>query len=62
MRWGERVALRPSHIEFLRRCVTVEETIVEVSKKHSSTAFDAVKDLSVKERIPDILGGRLFDF
>jgi site-specific recombinase XerD len=29
--------LRPRHIDFLRRTVTVEETIVEVSKKHSGT-------------------------
>jgi integrase len=31
MRWGELVALRPRHIDFLRRSVTVEETIIEVS-------------------------------
>ncbi|MCW2809040.1 MAG: phage integrase family protein [Marmoricola sp.] len=31
MRWGELVALRPRHIDFLRRSVTVEETITEVS-------------------------------
>ena len=35
MRWGELIALRPRHIDFLRRTVTVEETIIEVSKKHS---------------------------
>jgi integrase len=37
VRWGELIALRPRHIDFLRRTVTVEETIVEVSKKHSAT-------------------------
>jgi integrase len=37
MRWGELIALRPRHLDFLRRTVTVEETIVEVSKKHSGT-------------------------
>jgi integrase len=37
MRWGELIALRPRHIDFLRRTVTFEETIVEVSKKHSGT-------------------------
>lgn len=37
MRWGELVTLRPRHIDFLRRQLTVEETIVEVSKKHSPT-------------------------
>lgn len=37
LRWGELVALRPRHIEFLRRTITVEETIVEVSRKDSPT-------------------------
>lgn len=35
MRWGELAALRPRHIDFLRRTIHVEETIVEVSKKDS---------------------------
>jgi integrase len=26
MRWGELIALRPRHIDFLRRQLTVEET------------------------------------
>ena len=30
LRWGELIALRPRHIDFLRRTLTVEETIVEV--------------------------------
>lgn len=37
MRWGELVALRPRHVNFLRRTITVEETIVEVSRKDSPT-------------------------
>ena len=37
MRWGELVALRPRHIDFLRRTITVQETIVEVSRKDSPT-------------------------
>jgi integrase len=37
MRWGELIALRPRHIDFLRRQVTIEETIIEVSKRHSPT-------------------------
>src|SRR3954454_8760375 len=37
VRWGELIALRPRHIDFLRKTVTVEETIVEVSRKHSPT-------------------------
>jgi integrase len=32
MRWGEVIALRPRHIDFLRRMVSVEDTIVETSK------------------------------
>lgn len=37
LRWGELVALRPRHIDFLRRLVHVRETVVEVSKKISPT-------------------------
>ncbi len=37
MRWGELIALRPRHIDFLTKTVTVEETIVEVSRRHSPT-------------------------
>jgi integrase len=37
LRWGELIALRPRHVDFLRRLLTVEETIVEVSKRHSPT-------------------------
>ena len=37
LRWGELVALRPGSIDFLRRLVHVQETVVEVSKKISPT-------------------------
>jgi integrase len=37
LRWGELIALRPRHVDFLRRLLCVEETIVEVSKRHSPT-------------------------
>src|SRR5450756_3111333 len=37
LRWGELIALRPRHIDFLRRTISVEQTIVEVSSKHSPT-------------------------
>jgi integrase len=37
MRWGELVALRPRHIDWLRRTLTVEETVVETASKHSPT-------------------------
>jgi len=42
MRWGELVALRPRHIDFLRKSLTVEETIIEVSKKFSPTGQSMV--------------------
>jgi len=38
LRWDELVALKPRHLDILRRSLTVEETIVEVRKKHSPTA------------------------
>lgn len=37
LRWGELIALRPSHIDFLRRLIRVEQVVVEVSKKMSPT-------------------------
>ena len=37
LRWGELIALRPRHIDFLRKTISVEQTIVEVSRKHSPT-------------------------
>ena len=37
MRWGELVALRPRHIDFLRKLIAIEDTVVEVSKKNSPT-------------------------
>lgn len=37
LRWGELIALRPRHIDFLRRLVRVEQVVVEVSKRHSPT-------------------------
>ena len=37
LRWGELIALRPRHIDFLHKTISVEQTIVEVSRKHSPT-------------------------
>jgi len=37
MRWGELIALKPRHVDFLRRTLTVQDTIIEVSKRHSPT-------------------------
>jgi integrase len=37
LRWGELIALKPRHLDLLKRTLTVEETIVEVSIKNSPT-------------------------
>jgi integrase len=37
LRWGELIALRPRHIDFLRRSIRVEQVVVEVPKRRSPT-------------------------
>ena len=37
LRWGELVALRPRHIEWLRYQIRVEETVLELAKRNSPT-------------------------
>lgn len=56
MRWGELIALRPRHIDFLRKSVTVEETIIEVSKKHSLTGERYVAKPYPKDNEPRTFG------
>jgi integrase len=56
VRWGELIALRPRHIDFLRRSVTVEETIIEVSKKHSPTGERYVAKAYPKDNEPRTFG------
>lgn len=56
MRWGELIALRPRHINFLRKTVTVEETIVEVSRKHSPTGERYVLKPYPKDNEPRTFG------
>src|SRR4051812_18477986 len=56
MRWGELIALRPRHIDFLKRSVTVEETIIEVSTKHSPTGERYVAKLYPKDNEPRTFG------
>ena len=58
MRWGELIALRPRHIDFLRRSITVEETIVEVSKKHSPTGERMIHKPYPKDDEPRTFGVR----
>ena len=69
LRWGELIALRPRHIDFLRRTLTVEETIVEVSKKNSPTGQrmivkpypkdDEPRVLTVSQELLDVLAARI---
>jgi integrase len=71
LRWGELVALRPRHIEFLRRTITVEETIVEVSRKDSPTGERMIvkpypkdgepRTLRVSQALLDVLAARIAD-
>jgi site-specific recombinase XerD len=63
MRWAQLIALRPRHIDFLRRTATVEETIVEVSKKcsprgtHDHQAVPQGQRAAYVRRTPGV-GGR----
>ncbi|OZB85587.1 MAG: hypothetical protein B7X41_14525, partial [Microbacterium sp. 14-71-5] len=69
LRWGELVALRPRHIDFLRRTITVEETIVEVTSKDSPTGQrmlvkpypkdDEPRTLRVSQDLVDVLSARI---
>ncbi|GAA0603734.1 tyrosine-type recombinase/integrase [Sporichthya brevicatena] len=69
LRWGELVALRPRHLDFLRRTLTVEETIVEVSKKTSPTGErmivkpypkdDEPRTIRVSQDLLDVLAARI---
>jgi integrase len=69
LRWGELVALRPRHIDFLRRLVSVEETVVEVSKRNSPTGErmvfkpypkdDEARTLRVSQGLLDSLARRI---
>ncbi len=69
LRWGELIALRSRHIDFLRRTVTVQETIVEVSKKISPTGERMIvkpypkdnepRTIRAGQDLPDMLAARI---
>jgi integrase len=69
LRWGELIALRPRHVDFLRRLIAVEETIVEVSKRHSPTGErmivkpypkdNELRTLRISPGLADILAARI---
>ena len=53
LRWGELIALKPRHLDLIKRTLTVEETVVEVSIKNSPTgAPDADQALPQGQRGP----------
>jgi integrase len=56
MRWGELIALRPRHIDFLTKTVTVQETIIEVSRRHSPTGERYVTKPYPKDNEPRTFG------
>lgn len=56
MRWGELIALKPRHVDFLRRTITVVDTIMEVSKKHSPTGERYVAKPYPKDNEPRTFG------
>src|SRR4051794_10334491 len=58
MRWGELIALRPRHIDFLRRTLAIEETIIEVSHKPSPTGERMVVKPYPKDNEPRTIGVR----
>lgn len=58
VRWGELIALRPRHINFLRRTVSVEETIVETSNVNSSTSERFIVKPYPKNNEPRTFGVR----
>ena len=58
MRWGEVIALRPRHIDFLRSTISVEETIVETSKELSPTGERFIVKPYPKNNEPRTFGVR----
>lgn len=72
MRWGELVALRPRHIDWLRRAITVRETVIETSKKHSPTGErvfikpypkdDEPRTISVSPGLLEVLSARIAEY
>jgi hypothetical protein len=54
----ELIALRPRHIDILRQTMTVEEAIVEVSKKHSGTGERVIIKPYAKDDESRIFGVR----
>ncbi len=56
LRWGELVALKPRHLDLTTGRLTVEETIVEVSKKNSPTGNRMLTKPYPKDNEPRTMG------
>ena len=57
-RWGELIALKPRHIDFLRRTISIEETIIEVSKKVTGDGERMKSKPYPKDNEPRLIGVR----
>ena len=56
LRWGELIALKPRHLDLLKRTLTVEETVVEVSIKNSPTGARMLTKPYPKDNEPRTMG------
>ena len=56
LRWGELIALKPRHLDLIKRTLSVEETIVEVSIKNSPTGARMLTKPYPKDNEPRTMG------
>ncbi len=56
LRWGELIALKPRHLDLIKRTLTVEETVVEVSIKNSPTGERMLTKPYPKDNEPRTMG------
>jgi integrase len=72
MRWGELVALRPRHIDWQSRTITVQETVVETASKHSPTGQrifvkpypkdNEPRTITISPGLLEVLSARIADY
>jgi integrase len=56
LRWGELIALKPRHLDLIKRTLTVEETLVKVSIKNSPTGASMLTKPYPKDNEPRTMG------
>jgi len=56
LRWGELIALKPRHFDLIKRTLSVEETVVEVSIKNSPTGHRMITKPYPKDNEPRTMG------